>query len=153
MTHTLDYSEMFNNYLAFKNEKISLLIAEDVEDNREFLKSILISDNIQVTCVENGLLALKELQSSKFDAVFLDIRMPIMDGLQTIKYIRDKKLCNSIPIFALTAQAIIGDKEKYIPYGFDGYITKPINESVLFSYLYYVVNWRKLSSEEKGELQ
>lgn len=153
MTHTLDYSEMFNNYLTFKEEKISLLIAEDVEDNREFLKSILISDNIKVTCVENGLLALKELQVNKFDAVFLDIRMPIMDGLQTIKYIRDKKLYNSTPIFALTAQAIIGDKEKYIPYGFDGYITKPINESVLFSYLYYVVNWKKLLSEEKGELQ
>ncbi len=153
MTHTLDYSELFNQYLSFKNEKLSLLIAEDVEDNREFLKSILVSENIQVTCVENGLLALKELQQNQYDVIFLDIRMPVMDGLQTIKYIREKKICSSTPILALTAQAIIGDKEKYLPYGFDGYITKPINESVLFSYLYYVANWKKLLFEEKGELQ
>lgn len=153
MTHTLDYSDLFNQYLDFKNEKLSLLIAEDVEDNREFLKSILVSDNIKVTCVENGLVALKKLQAEQFDVIFLDIRMPVMDGLQTIKYIRDKKLYSSTPILALTAQAIIGDKEKYLPYGFNGYITKPINESVLFSYLYYVVNWKNLLPVEKGELQ
>ena len=153
MTHTLDYCELFNSYLTYNDMKLSLLIAEDVEDNREFLKAILVSDRIKVTCVENGLLALKELQNKNFDAIFLDIRMPVMDGLQTIKHIRDKKLYSSTPILALTAQAIIGDKEKYLPYGFDGYITKPINESVLFSYLYYVANWKKLLSEEKGELQ
>lgn len=153
MTHTLDYCELFNCYLTYNDMKLSLLIAEDVEDNREFLKAILVSDRIKVTCVENGLLALKELQNKNFDAIFLDIRMPVMDGLQTIKHIRDKKLYSSTPILALTAQAIIGDKEKYLPYGFDGYITKPINESVLFSYLYYVANWKKLLSEEKGELQ
>lgn len=153
MTHTLDYGELFNDYLKFNNIKLSLLIAEDVEDNREFLKAILISDNIDIKCVENGLAALKELQNNSFDGILLDIRMPVMDGLQTIKHIRDKKLCSSIPILALTAQAIIGDKEKYLPYGFDGYITKPINESVLFSYLYYIANWKKLLSEEKGELQ
>lgn len=135
MTHTLDYPDLFNKYLEFKNETLSILIAEDVEDNREFLKSILTSTNVKVTCVENGLLALKELQINKFDAVFLDIRMPVMDGLQTINHIRNKKLYKTIPILALTAQAIIGDKDKYISYGFDGYITKPINESVLFSYL------------------
>ena len=153
MTHTLDYADLFNQFLNFKNEKLSLLIAEDVEDNREFLKSILVSENIKVTCVENGLVALKKLQAEQFDAIFLDIRMPVMDGLQTIKYIRDKKLYSSTPILALTAQAIIGDKEKYLPYGFNGYITKPINESVLFSYLYYVVNWKNLLPVEKGELQ
>lgn len=153
MTHTLNYSDLFNQYLNFREEKLSLLIAEDVEDNREFLKSILVSENIEVTCVENGLLALKQLQSKKFDVIFLDIRMPVMDGLQTISYIRDKHLYTNIPILALTAQAIIGDKEKYLPYGFEGYITKPINESVLFSYLYYVVNWKKLLPDEKGELQ
>lgn len=153
MTHTLDYSDLFNQYLNFREEKLSLLIAEDVEDNREFLKSILVSENIEVTCVENGLLALKQLQTKKFDAIFLDIRMPVMDGLQTIKYIRDKHLYTNTPTLALTAQAIIGDKEKYLPYGFEGYITKPINESVLFSYLYYVVNWKKLLPDEKGELQ
>lgn len=63
--------------------------------------------------------------------------MPVMDGVQTISHIKSKAELKDIPVIALTAQAIIGDKEKYLPYGFDGYITKPINESVLFSYLEY----------------
>lgn len=135
MTHTLDYSALFNSYLEFNNKKLLLLIAEDVEDNREFFKSILSSNNIKVICVENGLLALQELQKSSYDIIFLDIRMPVMDGIQTIKEIRNKKIFDNLPVLALTAQAIVGDKERYIPYGFDGYITKPINEPVLYSYL------------------
>lgn len=153
MTHTLDYSNLFNNYLTFTNKKLKLLIAEDVEDNREFLKTVLISENIEVICVENGLLALSEIKKYKFDTILLDIRMPIMDGVETVKNIRENKFCPTTPVFALTAQAIIGDKEKYLPLGFDGYITKPINESVLFSYLYYSLKWNNLSFEEKGELK
>ncbi|WP_462424122.1 hybrid sensor histidine kinase/response regulator [Fusobacterium ulcerans] len=137
MTHTLDYSDLFNVYLNFKNKKIKLLIAEDVEENRDFLKAILESPLIEVICVENGLLALKEIHNQKFDIVFLDIQMPVMDGVQAISHIKSKAELKDIPVMALTAQAIIGDKEKYLPYGFDGYITKPINESVLFSYLEY----------------
>lgn len=135
LTHTLDYSELFNMYLSFNNKKISLLIAEDVEENRDFLKTILESPLIQVTCVENGLYALQKMKETKFDLIFLDIHMPVMDGVQTILHIKKSEDLKEIPVVALTAQAIIGDKEKYLPYGFDGYITKPINESVLFSYL------------------
>lgn len=153
MTHTLDYSELFNNYLKFENIELKLLIAEDVDDNREFLKAILNSDNIKVTCVENGLLAIQELEKESFDIILLDIRMPVMDGVTTVRNIHERNLCKNLPILALTAQAIIGDKEKYLPLGFDGYITKPINESVLFSYLYYCTKWLKLSSEEKEELR
>lgn len=135
MTHTLDYSELFNMYLQFNNKKIKILIAEDVEENRDFLKAVLESHLINVTCVENGLNALKAMKENKFDVVFLDIHMPVMDGLQAITHIKASEELKNTPVIALTAQAIIGDKEKYLPYGFDGYITKPINESVMFSYL------------------
>lgn len=135
MTHTLDYSELFNMYLQFNDKKIKILIAEDVEENRDFLKAVLKSQLISVTCVEHGLNALKAMKESKFDVVFLDIHMPVMDGLQTITHIKSSEELKNTPVIALTAQAIIGDKEKYLPYGFDGYITKPINESVMFSYL------------------
>lgn len=135
IVHTLNYIELFNTYLIFKKRKINLLIAEDIEESRDFLESILSSTHITVVSVENGLLALKKLEKINFDIVLLDIQMPIMDGLETIKIIKKNAKFKNIPIVALTAQAIIGDKERYLPYGFDGYITKPINESVLFSYL------------------
>lgn len=135
MTHTIDYSDLFNMYLQFNTKQIKILIAEDVEENRDFLKTVLESPLISVTCVEHGLNALKAMKEKKFDVVFLDIHMPVMDGLQTISHIKANEELKNTPVIALTAQAIIGDKEKYLPYGFDGYITKPINESVLFSYL------------------
>ncbi len=135
MTHTIDYSDLFNMYLQFNTKQIKILIAEDVEENRDFLKTVLESPLISVTCVEHGLNALKAIKEKKFDVVFLDIHMPVMDGLQTISHIKANEELKNTPVIALTAQAIIGDKEKYLPYGFDGYITKPINESVLFSYL------------------
>ena len=135
MTHTIDYSDLFNMYLQFNTKQIKILIAEDVEENRDFLKAVLESPLISVTCVEHGLNALKAMKEKKFDVVFLDIHMPVMDGLQTISHIKAIEELKNTPVIALTAQAIIGDKEKYLPYGFDGYITKPINESVLFSYL------------------
>ena len=135
MTHTIDYNDLFNMYLQFNTKQIKILIAEDVEENRDFLKAVLESQLISVTCVEHGLNALKAMKEKKFDVVFLDIHMPVMDGLQTISHIKANEELKNTPVIALTAQAIIGDKEKYLPYGFDGYITKPINESVLFSYL------------------
>ena len=67
--------------------------------------------------------------------VFLDISMPVMDGVQTVTTIKANDNFKNVPVVALTAHAIIGYKEKYLNYGFDAYITKPINDSVLFSCL------------------
>ena len=135
LTHTLDYSELFNTYLQFKERKIKILIAEDAEETRDFLKILLESSLVEVTCVENGLEALNLLKNKKFDLIFLDISMPVMDGVQTVTTIKANDNFKNIPVVALTAHAIIGYKEKYLNYGFDAYITKPINDSVLFSCL------------------
>ena len=135
LTHTLDYNELFNTYLQFKERKIKILIAEDAEETRDFLKVLLETPLIEVTCVENGLEALNMLKVEKFDLVFLDISMPVMDGVQTVTTIKANDNFKDLPVVALTAHAIIGYKEKYLNYGFDAYITKPINDSVLFSCL------------------
>lgn len=139
MTKTLIYDDIFEEYLTLENKKLKLLIAEDIEENRNFLKALLKSDSIEVTCVENGLLALKELQNNNFDIIFLDIQMPVMDGLQALQHIKSSSKSKEIPTIALTAQAILGDKEKYLPYGFNGYITKPIYEPMFFSYLEHFI--------------
>ena len=135
LTHTLDYSELFNTYLQFKERKIKILIAEDAEETRDFLKVLLETPLVEVDCVENGLEALNLLKIKKFDLIFLDISMPIMDGLQTVTTIKANDNFKNVPVVALTAHAIIGYKEKYLNYGFDAYVTKPINDSVLFSCL------------------
>ena len=135
LTHTLDYSELFNTYLQFKDRDIRILIAEDAEETRDFLKILLQSSLVEVTCVENGLEALNLLKNKKFDLIFLDISMPVMDGVQTVTTIKANDNFKDIPVVALTAHAIIGYKEKYLNHGFDAYITKPINDSVLFSCL------------------
>ena len=135
LTHTLDYSELFNIYLQFKERKIKILIAEDAEETRDFLKVLLETPLVEVDCVENGLEALNLLKIKKFDLIFLDISMPIMDGLQTVTTIKANDNFKNVSVVALTAHAIIGYKEKYLNYGFDAYVTKPINDSVLFSCL------------------
>jgi two-component system sensor histidine kinase BarA len=139
MIKTLSYDDIFEEYLTLENKKLKILIAEDVEENRDFLKALLKSDSIEVTCAENGLIALKKLQDNKFDIIFLDIQMPVMDGIQALHHIKSSPELKEIPTVALTAQAIIGDKEKYLPYGFDGYITKPIYEPMFFSYLEHFI--------------
>ncbi len=135
LTHTLDYNELFNTYLQFKERKIKILIAEDAEETRDFLRVLLETPLIEVTCVENGLEALNLLKTERFDLVFLDISMPVMDGVQTVTTIKANDNFKDLPVVALTAHAIIGYKEKYLNCGFDAYITKPINDSVLFSCL------------------
>ena len=135
LTHTLDYNELFNTYLQFKERKIKILIVEDAEETRDFLRVLLETPLIEVTCVENGLEALNLLKTERFDLVFLDISMPVMDGVQAVTTIKANDNFKDLPVVALTAHAIIGYKEKYLNYGFDAYITKPINDSVLFSCL------------------
>lgn len=137
ITHTLKYHDLFEEYLNLINKKIKILIAEDVEENREFFKILFeICPSIEVTTAVNGLDALQILKENKeFNFIFLDIQMPVMDGIETLQKIKEDENLKTIPTIALTAQAILGDKEKYLPYGFDFYITKPINESVLFSCL------------------
>jgi len=133
--HDIAYSEIFFEYISILNRNIDILIAEDVEENRDFLKAILSSDHITLDCAEDGLEALKMTLSKDYKIVFLDIQMPIMDGIEALKNIRSRHEYANIPVVALTAQAIIGDRDKFMPYGFNGYITKPINDPILFSYL------------------
>lgn len=137
LTHTLKFHSLFEDYLNLLGRKLRILIAEDVEENREFFKILLeICPSLEIITVENGLEAIIFLENdNNFDFIFLDIQMPVMDGIETLKKIKQNENLKSIPTIALTAQAILGDKEKYLPYGFDFYITKPINESVLFSCL------------------
>ena len=80
---------------------------------------------------ESGRQCLEMLKKKAFDLVFLDHMMPEMDGIETLHEIKENELCENVPIIMLTANALVGDREKYISEGFDDFLAKPINVNFL----------------------
>ncbi|WP_129090895.1 ATP-binding protein, partial [Arcobacter sp. CECT 8989] len=113
-----------------KKYKANVLVAEDNEANQELISYILDSMNINYSIQDNGLKALKEYKENSYDLVLMDINMPILDGIESFKAIRkyeEEKLLKQIPIVALTANAVKGDKERFLSLGMNDYLSKPIN--------------------------
>ena len=112
-------------------KKIALV--EDNADNR-LLVQVLLGDLFDVDTYENGQEALDGFAKVKPDLILLDISLPKMDGNEVLRRIRaDKALCD-LPVIALTAHAMAGDREKCLESGFDEYVTKPIlDENALIS--------------------
>jgi signal transduction histidine kinase/ActR/RegA family two-component response regulator len=104
----------------------SILVAEDNPINRLFLQKSLEKLGHRVICATNGQEALDHLDTSTVDCVLMDIQMPVMDGCEATQYIRDK-FGRILPVVALTAHALQGDKEKYLEGGFDEYLAKPVS--------------------------
>ncbi|MGB5867856.1 MAG: ATP-binding protein [Arcobacteraceae bacterium] len=112
----------------------NILIAEDNLPNQELLRHILNEMNIQYTIASNGLEATQMYEANHYDIVLLDINMPVMDGIDAFKHIRKYEKENNkkpIPIIAITANAIMGDKEKFLELGMNDYLTKPIQTEKL----------------------
>ena len=111
----------------------TIAIVEDNADNRLLLQAIL-DGRYDLVEYENGTDALAGLTSSLPDLVLLDISLPGMDGNEILARIRTDEALRKLPVIALTAHAMSGDREKYLAAGFNDYITKPIvDESILLS--------------------
>ncbi|HNX52483.1 MAG TPA: ATP-binding protein [Pontiellaceae bacterium] len=116
--------------------KARVLLAEDNQVNQLVARKILTSLGIEVEVVENGLLALEKIQAETFDAVMLDCQMPVMDGYTAAREIR--RLGGSfekLPIIAMTAHAMTGDREKCIESGMNEYISKPVKKEAVVEVL------------------
>ncbi|WP_316739383.1 PAS domain S-box protein [Pedobacter aquatilis] len=103
-----------------------VLVTDDNDLNRLVASILLLDYGATVMVAENGEVALDMIEKETFDVILMDIQMPVMNGYDTTRKIR--KMGNNIPIIALTASAIKGEKEKCIAMGMNDYITKPINE-------------------------
>lgn len=110
-----------------------ILIAEDNLVNQKVAIYMLEKQGHQVTGVMNGQEALQALERGNFELVLMDIQMPVMDGFQATRAIRekDRKTGNHTPIIAMTAHAMKGDREKCLEMGMDDYISKPLNSQQL----------------------
>jgi CheY-like chemotaxis protein len=105
----------------------SIAVVEDNADNR-LLVRVILEDAFDLTEYETGLDALTGMHSAVPDLVLLDISLPGMDGVEVLGQLRADGRFGRVPIVALTAHAMAGDREKYLAAGFDGYITKPITD-------------------------
>ncbi len=117
-----------------KTEHLKILVAEDNIINRKLILRFLEKMGHVAIAVENGMEALAALDKEPFDLILMDIQMPVMDGMEATKRIRQQareknNVC--IPIIALTAHAMKGDKEKFVAMGMNDYLSKPIDKNEL----------------------
>ena len=106
-----------------------ILVVEDNMVNRKVAHFMLEKKGHDITAVENGREALTAMEGCIFDLILMDVQMPVMDGLEATVAIREKEKATGthIPIIAMTAHAMKGDRERCLEAGMDDYITKPLN--------------------------
>ncbi|SRR5258706_6535224 len=113
----------------------NILIAEDNAVNRELLRELLEMRGYSVVEACNGEEALQLLAQCPPEVLLLDLGMPVLDGYGTLRRIREDPRLKALPVLAVTAYAMQGDKERILSGGFDGYLSKPINPTLLFQEL------------------
>ena len=110
-----------------------IAVVDDNADNRLIIRTIL-EDQYEIIEYASGIEAIEGFRKKKPDVVILDISLPEMDGTEILRRIRDDSHLHDLPVIALTAHAMVGDREKYLSAGFNDYVAKPILDmNVLFS--------------------
>ena len=109
----------------------NILLAEDSLVNQKLALGLLQRQGHSVYVANNGKEAVNVLQTTTFDLVLMDVQMPEMDGLEATRRIRQQKRWQSLPIVAMTAHAMNGDRERCLDAGMNGYISKPVHPSHL----------------------
>jgi two-component system cell cycle response regulator DivK len=117
--------------MALEYKKGTILYVEDNPDNRSLIRRVLEAENYAVVEAINAAQALEKLENSNIDLVLMDINMPDMDGYTLTAKIKAINKFSKIPIVAVTANVMRGDREKSLGAGCDGYIQKPIDIDTL----------------------
>lgn len=121
-----------------------VLIAEDNAVNRELLRELLEGCGCTVLEACDGQEALRMTEQTQPDLLLLDIGMPVLDGFAVVRKIRENPRFTSLPVVAVTAYAMQGDREKILSSQFDGYLSKPVNSRALVEELDRLLSKRAL---------
>ncbi|USD67799.1 response regulator [Vibrio sp. SCSIO 43136] len=118
-------------------KQLKVLVAEDNKANQLVIRNLFLHAGIEIDLADNGLHALEQVKHNTYDIVFMDISMPEMDGMETCEKIRelDDPQKANLPIVALTAHALSGDKEHFLKVGMNGYLSKPVRKQQLLEML------------------
>ena len=132
---------------------VKILVAEDNHVNRMLIFRLLKKHGYEIVLAENGQEALDAVDRERFDLVFMDVQMPVLDGLETMRIIRGKEINSGkhLPIIALTAHAMKGDRERCLEAGADDYLSKPIRTPELLAALNRFSSKRRSSTLEPPE--
>ncbi|MCW8875831.1 MAG: YfiR/HmsC family protein, partial [Kangiellaceae bacterium] len=128
--------------IALRSRKV--LVVEDNEINQEVAREILSQADMSIDLACNGQEAVQKATSNRYDFILMDIQMPIMDGYQAARAIRESYSFDELPIIAMTANAMGGDKEKCLASGMNDYISKPIRINEFFE---TISKWIKTKEE------
>jgi len=131
--------------------RLRVLVAEDTSLNQELFSIFLEGLGHEVQIVENGQAALERLCRERFDVVLMDVEMPVMDGPQATRLLRKPEsgaLDPDIPVIAVTAHALIGDRERFLEAGMNEYVSKPIDFRALRAALQRVTSGRDYVLED-----
>lgn len=111
---------------AFTAPDAKILLVDDNKMNIKVLKGLLKQNKVQTDDAISGKECLALAEQNTYDLIFIDHMMPEMDGIETLHIMKEKKLCENTPIIMLTANAIVGDRERYLAEGFDDFLSKPV---------------------------
>lgn len=113
---------------------LRILVVEDNQVNQKVVTAVLRKRGFSIELANDGQEALNKLDASAaFDLILMDVQMPVLDGLEATRLIRKEQRWNRLPIIAMTAHAMNGDKERCLEAGMNGYISKPVHPSLLLS--------------------
>jgi len=112
-------------------QKLHILVVEDNPINQKVARKILEKMGHTVSCAENGKIAVDMISHNCYDLIFMDLRMPVMDGLEATRKIRTLNNASGIPVIAMTANALEEDKNRCLAAGMNGFIAKPIKKDDL----------------------
>lgn len=135
-----------------KNRRLNILLAEDNIVNQKLAVAILEKSGHRVNIVENGIKALEAIEKDEFDMVLMDVQMPEMDGFAATREIRKREQSSNqhIPIVAMTAHAMKGDRESCLEAGMDEYLSKPIRASDLEEKISFLFESGLLGSTDRS---
>lgn len=136
--------------IQLSKKNIKLLVAEDNVMNQNLMKHLLAGWDLDFDIVSNGAEAIEALKQKNFSLVLMDIQMPQIDGYRATEKIRNE-LKNDIPIVAMTAHAMAGEREKCLGYGMNDYISKPIRENELYKLINDILKSGSSSTRRRNE--
>jgi signal transduction histidine kinase/DNA-binding response OmpR family regulator/HPt (histidine-containing phosphotransfer) domain-containing protein len=121
-----------------RHNRLRILAAEDNRVNQRVLARMLEKEGHRVTLVEDGEAAIRASEETDFDVILMDVQMPVMDGLEATRCIRTREMETGkhVPIIALTAHAMKGDRERCLEGGMDAYVAKPVQKQELLHIIY-----------------
>ncbi|WP_206483620.1 two-component sensor histidine kinase BarA [Thalassotalea sp. G2M2-11] len=141
-----DFADSLNNVLTTKIP-IKVLAVDDNDANLKLINALLSEQVQEVVCATNGQEALSICHNEKFALIFMDIQMPVMDGISALKHIKGHTFNYDTPIIAVTAHALSEEKDKLLKDGFNSYMTKPIDETMLRHIIYEYCDLELLSTQ------